>query len=114
MAATPAACGPRKRRTASSASGFPVTLATPYVMPSCAVPRTKRANVLSPLFGPLGDVQHPLQRDAGPFGCLRVDRDAVDDVVVDEVLEDPAEMGGVDSEHRRARADERVEREHCL
>ena len=35
-------------------------------------------------------------------------------VPVDEVLEHPAEMGGVDPEHRRARADQRVERHDGL
>ena len=40
----------------------------------------------------------------------RVDGDAVDDPAGDQLLEHPAQVGGVDAEHGRARADQRVER----
>ena len=43
-----------------------------------------------------------------------VDRDPVDDRALDQVLEHPAQVRGVDAEHRRARADQRVERHDRL
>ena len=59
-----------------------------------------------------GDVEHALERDAGPFGRVRVHRDLVDDLTPEEVVEAPGQVRRVDAEHRRARAHERVERDH--
>ena len=73
------------------------------------------------LAGPAGrpaarsdDLQHPLQRDPGPLGRVGVDRDAVDHPALDELLEHPRQVGEVDAVHRRARADQRVERHDGL
>ena len=56
------------------------------------------------------DLEHPLQGHPGPFGIDRVDLDLVHDVALDQVLQDPCQVGGVDAEHGRARADQGVER----
>jgi O-antigen/teichoic acid export membrane protein len=59
-----------------------------------------------------GDGEHPLQGDPRPPGHLGIDGDAVHHPALDEVLEAPGEVGGVDPEHGRARADDGVERDH--
>ena len=61
-----------------------------------------------------GDGEHAVEGDPGPLGRALVDRDPVDDRAVDEVLQHPAQVRGVDAEHRRAGAHQRVERDDGL
>lgn len=63
----------------------------------------------APELVPSGDVEHALQRDAGPLCGSLVDDDLVDDFPAHERLEHPCQVGTVDSEHRGAGAHERVE-----
>jgi O-antigen/teichoic acid export membrane protein len=56
-----------------------------------------------------GQREHLIERDPGPLRRVGVDGDAVDDLACEEVVEHPGQVGGVDAEHRRARAHQRVE-----
>jgi SAM-dependent methyltransferase len=56
-----------------------------------------------------GDLEHPLERHPGPLGGVGVDRDPVDWTDPRRGSRAPRPGGEVDAEHRRARADQRVE-----
>lgn len=56
-----------------------------------------------------GDPEHPVEGQLGLSGRVGVDRDAVDHIARHELLERPRQVGGVDAEHRRAGAHQRVE-----
>ena len=58
--------------------------------------------------------QHALQGHPGPGGGLVVDHDPVAHLALDQSLEHPGQVGGVDAEHGRARAHQRVEGDHRL
>src|ERR1039458_9145249 len=63
---------------------------------------------------PSGGRQHSLEGHPGPPLDLGVDGDLVVDLAVDQALEDPGQVGGVDPEHGRARADQGVEARDLL
>ena len=64
--------------------------------------------------GRSGDGEHPFQRHLGPFGRVGVDGDAVAHLALDQALEDPGQVLGVDARHGRAGAHERIEADHRL
>src|SRR5699024_8213720 len=53
--------------------------------------------------------EHACQRLAGGIGHRVIDRDLIDDLTVDERLEHPGDVAGVDPVHRRTRADDGIE-----
>src|SRR5699024_2428272 len=55
--------------------------------------------------------EHSCQRLAGGIGHRVVDRDLIDGLTVDERLEHPGDVAGVDPVHRRTRADDGIEAE---
>src|SRR5699024_1358575 len=57
------------------------------------------------------DGQHPFQGPAGRLGDVLADADAVDGLPLQQRLEHPGEVAGVDAVHRRAWADDRVQAE---
>src|SRR6202521_3021689 len=63
---------------------------------------------------PSGDLEHALERPAGPHGGVVVDSDAVHDLSVHETLEHPPQMGGIDAKHGRPGPHQRVEGPHGL
>src|SRR5438552_2081818 len=48
------------------------------------------------------DRQHSRQRDRGPFARVLIYLDLVDDLSLDEIFQNPAQVRQVDAEHRRA------------
>ena len=63
---------------------------------------------------PLTDRHHAVQRNLRPVLLIVRNDDMVHDVAFDKVLQSPAEMGSIDSEHRRTLADRGGEEENLL
>lgn len=59
--------------------------------------------------GRLGDIEHAVEGDLGPFRGVVVDGNAVNGFTGNQFFERPGQMGCIDTEHGRTRTHQRVE-----